>query len=89
MGPNDKEPPRRWDPWTLWALVFFLIGLAIVVFEAVTGGRYVAWALWFAVPVLMFSLAYFFLISALPIFLGPRHSEDSEEDRRPPDEDGG
>jgi len=64
-------------------LAFLLLGLVIVLFVAATGGDYITWTLWIAVPMLMFSLAYLFLVSALPIFLGPRSGDDSREERPP------
>lgn len=62
-------------------MAFLLLGLVIVLCVVVTGGEYVAWTLWIAVPMLMFSLAYLFLVSALPIFLGPRSGSDSGEEQ--------
>jgi len=55
-----------------------LIGLVIVLFVLFTDGQYLVWTLWFAIPMLMFSLAYLFLVNALPIFLGPRPEEESD-----------
>jgi len=78
---------RKWHTGDVCALAALLLGLGIVLFVAATGGTCAVWTLWIAVPLLMFSLAYLFLVSALPIFLGPRsggtsHQEmSSEEDR--------
>jgi len=64
-----------------------LTGLVIVLFVAATEGEYVVWTLWIAVPMLMFSLAYLFLVSALPIFLGARSDSESEREQSPEKDD--
>ena len=60
-------------------MAFLLLGLAIVLSLVATGLDYAAWTLWIAVPMIMFSLAYLFIVSALPIFLGPRSGDDPKE----------
>jgi len=72
MRPGEAWFSRRWYTGDVCALAVLLLGLMIVLFVAVTGGEYAVWTLWVAVPMLMFSLGYLFLVSALPIFLGPR-----------------
>lgn len=78
MCPDKQCARRKWHKGDLWAISLFLIGLGIVLFVATTEGEYLVWTLWLAIPMLMFSLAYLFLISALPIFLGPRSGPESE-----------
>lgn len=78
MRLDGGRPTRKWYPGETWALLFLLLGLALVLFVAATEGEYLVWSLWIAVPMLMFSLAYLFLVSALPIFLGPRAGGESE-----------
>lgn len=46
-----------------------IIGIIIIIFVAATGGEYGAWLLWIAIPFLMISLAYFFIINAIRYFL--------------------
>ncbi len=62
-------------------MAFLLLGLAIVLSLVATGLDYAAWTLWIAVPMIMFSLAYLFIVSALPIFLGPRSGGDLEDEK--------
>lgn len=87
MSSDGPHARRRWRKGDLWAVAFLLVGFSIALFMAATGGAYFAWILWIAVPMLMFSLAYLFLVSALPIFLGPRSGEEAEgeEPRDEPD----
>jgi amino acid transporter len=81
MSPDKPRIPRRWRAGDVWALAFLLLGLVIVLFVAATEGKYLVWTLWIAVPMLMFSLAYLFLVSALPIFLGPRSGAEPESEQ--------
>lgn len=67
----------------LWAMGLLLVGLVIVLFVAVTEGEYGVWTLWIAIPLLMFSLAYLFLVNAVPIFL--RKAEDDEPEQEQPE----
>lgn len=77
--PQDKSrPSKKWHAEDVWALAFLLLGLVMVLFVAATEGRFIVWILWLAVPMVMFSLAYLFLVNALPIFLGPRSGGESE-----------
>ena len=78
--------PRKWHTGDIYALTFLLLGLSIVLFIVATDEQYLTWTLWFALPMIMFCLAYIFLVSALPIWLGPRSGSDSEEER-PPEKD--
>lgn len=71
--------PKRWRTDDLYAMAFLLLGLLIVLFVVATDLKYATWTLWIAVPMIMFSLAYIFLVSALPIFLGPRSGSDAKE----------
>jgi protein-S-isoprenylcysteine O-methyltransferase Ste14 len=71
---------RRWYTGDVVALAVFLLGLTIVLFVMATGGECAVWTLWAAVPMIMFSLGYLFLVSALPIFLGPRSGGRPPED---------
>lgn len=71
--------PKKWHKGDLYALAFLLLGLVMVLSVAATGLRYATWTLWIAVPMIMFSLAYIFLVSALPIFLGPRSGGEPGE----------
>ncbi len=50
-------------------MILALIGVLIVIFVAVTGGEYGAWLLWIAVPLLMISLGYFYLVNAIKYFI--------------------
>ena len=82
MRPVDSHKRSRRDPGVRWAIAFLLVGLAIVLFVAATEGEYLVWTLWLAIPMLMFSFAYLFLVNALPIFLGPPpdSGSDAEQD---------
>lgn len=77
---------RKWHTGDVCALAALLLGLVIVLLVAATGGTYGVWTLWIAVPLLMFSLAYLFLVSALPIFLGPRSGDASPQEMSPEDD---
>lgn len=72
--------PKKWHTEDIYAMAFLLAGLAIVLFVAATGLKYATWTLWIAVPMIMFSLAYIFLVSALPIFLGPRSGDNKDDE---------
>jgi len=80
MRSNEPWFSRRWHTEDVAALAVLLLGLVIVLFVAATGGEYAVWTLWAAVPMIMFSLGYLFLVSALPIFLGPRSGGRPPED---------
>lgn len=69
---------RKWYGHGRWALVLALIGAAILSFVIVTRGTVGAWMLWIAVPFLMISLGYFYVVNALPVFLGKGASHESE-----------
>lgn len=83
MPPRKPWFPRKWHTGDVCALAFLLIGLFIVLFVAATDGQYATWTLWFAVPMIMLSLGYLFIVSALPLWLGPRSGEDLEEEEPP------
>lgn len=80
MRPSEPWFSRRWYTGDVVALAALLLGLVTVLFVAATGGEYAVWTLWAAVPMIMFSLGYLFLVSALPIFLGPRSGSRPPED---------
>ncbi len=85
--PSDKPLfPRHWHKGDVLALAFLLLGLLIVLSVVATGLEYATWTLWIAVPMMMFSLAYLFLVSALTMFLGPR-SGAGPKDERPAEDD--
>lgn len=86
MRPRKPWFSRKWYAEDVYALAFLLLGLAIVLFVAITEGEYLTWTLWIAVPMIMLSLAYLFLVSALPIFLGPREG-DAPNEEQPPEKD--
>lgn len=69
-------------------MVLALVGGAIVSFVAATGGRHGAWMLWIAVPFLMISLGYFYVVNALPVFMGQSaHGQsEPEQEENPPEE---
>lgn len=84
MGAEKRRPFKKWYAGEIWALAFLLLGLVVVLFVAATEGEHIVWILWIAVPMLMFSLAYLFLVNAIPIFLGPRSGTEPESEK-PPD----
>ena len=55
--------------------------MLIVAFVAATRGEYGAWLLWIAIPFLMISLGYLFIISALPVFFDSVADGKSESDQ--------
>jgi len=83
MRSDKSRPSREWSSGETLALVFLLLGLADVLFVAVTEGGHAVWTLWIAVPMLMFSLLYILLVNALPIFFGRTRSDEPEEERSP------
>lgn len=78
MRSGKSEATRKWIAHVRFALVPAIVGGLIVAFVAVTGGEYGAWLLWIAVPLLMISLGYFYLVSALPVLLGKEIHNQSE-----------
>ncbi|OGS56733.1 MAG: hypothetical protein A3K60_02615 [Euryarchaeota archaeon RBG_19FT_COMBO_56_21] len=69
MQPDQSEATRKWYSKGRWAIAMAIIGIIIIIFVAATGGEYGAWLLWIAIPFLMISLAYFFIINAIRYFL--------------------
>jgi hypothetical protein len=69
MQQDQSGQTRKWYSKGRWALVFALIGVLIIAFVAATRGEHLAWLLWIAIPLLMISLAYFYIINAIKYFL--------------------
>lgn len=69
MRSNKSEAIRKRIVHERFALVPAVVGGIIVTFVAATRGGYGAWILWIAVPLLMISLGYFYMVHALPVFL--------------------
>jgi len=67
---GQSEATGKWYSRGRWAWVFALIGILIVAFVAATRGEHGAWMLWMAIPLLMISLGYFYLVNALAFFWG-------------------
>jgi len=85
MRSDKSESVRKWIVKERFALVPAIFGGLIVTFVAATRGAYGAWLLWIAVPLLMISLGYFFLVNALPILMnnGANHQSDREPKEEP------
>ena len=85
----QSSPPKRTKNWFrrgLWAWVFGLAGIAIIVFVVVTEGEYYTWLLWLAIPYLLISFVIALIVYALPIYLtltedGQPEEHHSEERR--------
>ena len=60
--------------------MFGLTGIAIVVFVAATEGKYYSWLLWLAIPYLMISLGYAFLVHAIPVFFSFMEADQQKTD---------
>ena len=73
--------PRHWHKGDVLALGFLLLGLLMVLLLVATGLEHATWALWVAIPMIMFSLAYLSLVSLLTVFLGPRSKGDSQNEQ--------
>jgi len=86
MQSDQSEATRKWYSKGRWALVLALIGVMIVSFVAATRGEYGAWMLWIAVPLLMISLGYFYLVNAIKYFIrgsaNHQSEREQEEERR-------
>lgn len=83
MSSVKSEAKSKWYSKGRWALVLALIGILIVSFVAATQGAYGAWLLWIAVPLLMISLAYFYVVNALAYVWGigaPRQRKTEQEE---------
>lgn len=65
MQSDKPEAKRKWNVRGRRAFIPAIAGILIVSFVAATGGTYGAWMLWIAVPLLMISLGYIYLINAL------------------------
>lgn len=66
-------------------MVLAAIGVLMIAFVVATEGEHGAWSLWIAIPVLMASLGYLFLVNAIPVFLSyDEHlrAEDEKKDER-------
>ena len=63
-------------------MVLAFVGGAILSFVVVTRGTYGAWMMWIAVPFLMISLGYFYLVNALPVFMGESANHQSETEQQ-------
>jgi fatty-acid desaturase len=85
MQSDQLEATRKWYAQGRWALVLALIGVVIVCFVVATRGEYGAWMLWIAVPLLMISLGYFYIVNAIPVFLGAgeHHQSEREQEEEP------
>lgn len=65
MQSDKPEAKRKWNVRGRWAFITAVAGIVIVSFVAATRGTYGAWMLWIAVPLLMISLGYIYVIYAL------------------------
>ena len=80
MQSDKPEEKRKWYARGRWALVLAFIGILILSFVVATGGEYGAWTLWIAVPLLMISLGYLFLVNAVTsIWAIERHNQQERE----------
>lgn len=79
---------RKWRRGEIWALAFLFLGLVIILFVAATEGEQAVWTLWFAIPMIMFSLVYLLLVNAIPVFFGdsPDDEPKAEQSREKGDE---
>ena len=62
-------------------MVMALIGVLILSYEVMTRGEHGAWMLWIAIPLLMISLGYFYVINAFPVFLDASADKPSDEEQ--------
>jgi hypothetical protein len=88
MQSGQHEVMRGWLAHGRWALVLAVVGGAILSFVVITRGTYGAWMMWIAVPFLMISLGYFYLVNALPVFMGESedHQSETEQQEKPREE---
>jgi hypothetical protein len=80
MQSDKPEERRKWYARGRWAFVLAIIGILILSFVAATRGRYVAWTLWIAVPMLMMSLGYLFLVNAVESIWSIERRNQKERD---------
>jgi hypothetical protein len=69
MVSGRLESLKRWIVRERIGFVPGVLGVAILVLVIVTGGKGTAWLMWFAIPLLMLSLGYIAVTSAIPLFL--------------------
>lgn len=69
MNPEAPPRPRKWYSAGRWALVFAAVGILIIAFIIATGAEYATWLLWIAIPLMMISLGYFFVVNAIKYFI--------------------
>ena len=88
MQSGQHEVMRGWFAHGRWALVLAFVGGAILSFVVVTRGTYGAWMMWIAVPFLMISLGYFYVVNALPVFTdeSANHQSETEQQEKPREE---
>jgi len=76
----SKEP--KWYDKHRWAISAAIVGMLMVSIVIATGGEHGAWTLWIAIPLLMFSLGYLFLVNAIPVFINLFSDDNSEQEQK-------
>jgi len=79
MQSAKSKTKKKWVFYGRWALVPAIIGILIVAFVIVTGGKYATWTLWIAVPLLMIGLGYIFIINAIASLIAVGRTGEPDE----------
>lgn len=82
MSSGATSPTRLWLAKNRWPVLLAVIGVVIIAFVVATRGEQATWLLWIAVPLLMISLGYLFLINAIPVFLESFETTESESEKK-------
>jgi len=86
MQSDGSSTARKWYSNGRWALALAVVGILMIAIVAVTRGEHGAWTLWFAIPMLMISLGYFFVVNAVAFYWGKGayHRDEPNGDKEPP-----
>ena len=79
MNSNSRKAKKKWYANGRWAFVLALIGILMLAFVILTQGNRAAWIMWIALPLLMVSLGYLFLVNAVKAVWG---GDDHEQERK-------
>lgn len=79
MQSSKTKTKKKWVFYGRWALIPTIVGILIVAFVIVTGGKYATWTLWIAIPLLMIGLGYIFIINAIASLIAVGRTGEPDE----------
>lgn len=85
MRSDQQTVKRNWYSRGRWALILVSVGVLMVAFVAATRGEHAAWILWIAVPLLMFSLGYLYIVNAVATVWGVSANRQEEVETKEKD----